>query len=608
MRKCLALIPLLLLLLSMAQPLGASPSTQPAYVIPAFPVMFHLTLASNGSTAFLLLRGDVYSGYVDYMCPIDSPDSDFQCHVWNRTDDLLIEFGNGTRLANVTWLLGYNSSSFAPFGHRWFLVYPHAVREYFPSQKRFGKLVNVSALTDWTLYNLPTVMSLWPRVSNGSLVFSSPYNGTYSVPLGLLRPYLEPLAFNVSEGLSERRFLEYLRAVPFRGGLLIYLPTYGISLCGNGSLVVENFSNPYLPHRWVYYKGGEFPEKSFPLVLYYRNGRLRPLLTFVPYGDSLALSVPEFSVSAGGNSSVPEIEVPTGWGRVYLWELGVYPHYSPTNTTFIDLEAETAGWSDTALHAELINGSRLVYLNVPVPGSFYYFKDHWFYECASCHPKRYYLYDWRNHTLIEGNFSPSAVTEEVPWYHVWNVTSVEVVFNDYRVDFHRIPLANFSGCVPNDTAIVKRLQGIQVGNGVLLYFRDYQTGLSLAGEEWALSHGVPLSSTCPFFYYAGGRIRFRMKLGVAHATVPVGNWRLTLSYPYINATPMVNVSVVRLEAENTTPTVTPTPLSNTTTPATTTSPAASSTSSPTSGRSIRGPGTFLLLAVIVLILWKLGRK
>uniref|UniRef100_UPI0025D021E3 hypothetical protein n=1 Tax=Thermococcus sp. TaxID=35749 RepID=UPI0025D021E3 len=70
MRRCLGLILPALLLLSSLPFSGASPTGSPAYVVPAFPVMFHLRLTSNGSTAFAFIEADAYGNYVEYMCPI----------------------------------------------------------------------------------------------------------------------------------------------------------------------------------------------------------------------------------------------------------------------------------------------------------------------------------------------------------------------------------------------------------------------------------------------------------------------------------------------------------------------------------------------------------
>ena len=619
MRKCLALIPLLLLLLSTA-PLSGASSSSPAYVIPAFPVMMYLRPVSNGSTAFIFIQTEVYGNYVSYMCPIDYPDTDFECHDVSETSYLLVELGNGTALMNLGSLINGTGEpersfslypSLAPFGHSWFLVYGHTAREYYPHQNSFGASRNVSTVTAWTLSNLWLVMSVTPEISNGSLIFSFPYNGTYSVPLDLFRPYLKPLAFNVSEGLSEREFLEHLRAVPFRGGLLIYLPTYGISLCGNGSIVLENPLNPYIPYWWVYYRESEFPKHSFPLVFYYRNGRLKPALKLVPHGNSLTFNISKMiPFKVIGDSSVPKVNAPNN--ALYVGEIRVDTGYPPTNVTFVRISFVSPGSERKHLLAEIVNGRFLIYLKMPFEGRFYYSRDHWFYECASCHPKRYYLYNWRNHTLIEGNFSPDSEIVENVSPSLWNATAVSLAFNDRTIDLYLAPLSNFSECLPPSRPVAMKLKEMGIARGVFLYFPHYTTGVSLVGREWAIVSGtgadigvgVSEALPCPAFYYAGGRIRFRMKLGVAHATVPVGNWRLTLSYPYINATPMVNVTVVQLGIENTTST----PSSNTTTSANPTSPTTSSTPSPTSGWGICGPGAVLLLVVLVLILWKSGLR
>ena len=563
MRRCLGLILPALLLLSIIPPSGASSISSPAYVVPAFPVMFHLRLTSNGSTAFAFIEADAYGNYVEYMCPIDYPDSDFECHEVSKSNYLLVELGNSAELIDVSGLVlrpqeGSREpivlyTSFAPFGGGWFLVHNRTVREYYPIQNRFGSPVNVSTIMAWTLTNLWRVMSVPPEISNGSLVFTFPYNGTYRVSLGLFRPYLEPFAFNASRSMSEREFITHLRAVPFRGGLLIYLPTYGVSLCGNGSLVVKNQLNPYVPYRWVYYRAGEFPKHAFPLVFYYKDGHLGPVLRVVPYGNGLAIDVSKTaSFRVGGSSSAPKVDVPRK--TLYVGEVEVDTGYPPTNVTFVRVLILSPGLARRKLLGEVVNGRSLLYLNLPFEGQFYYSKGHWFYYCTSCTPKRYYLYDWRDHALIEGNFSPDAkYVGKVP-PGLWNATGVDFMFNDNRIDLFLVPLSNFSRCLPDSRPVAMKLKEMGIGNGFLLYFPRYTTGISLAGMEWAIVSdtgddvGVMVSGKlpCPLFYYANGSIKFFMRLTLANVTIPVGSWMLTLSYPYINATPMVNVSVVSL--------------------------------------------------------------
>ncbi|NJE41662.1 CGP-CTERM sorting domain-containing protein [Thermococcus sp. GR6] len=583
-------------------------SASSGYPIPDYPVMMRISVASNGSLALLAITFSVYGNPPEGMCPIDSPDTYLACRELSFRDYLLFEVDDGVKYINVTSVLlpqNFTAFSPAPIGRKWFLAgirseyYPchfgdcfnasYTVMEYFPSEGRIGEPVAVPNLTAETLFNFPRLLSSRATLSNGSLLFYFPYaNETYTVPLDTFSPYLELLNFSDSKGLDVEGFLKLLRAVPLRDGFLVYLPTYGLVPYADAPhmereyLLIRNESSLYISYLWVGHTGFvTFPsnmtnvpltEELFPPVFYYHDGELKPILEFSlehynwsPYGSvgklirtHIALKLPpETRAKAGGKSSMPGVNIPTE-GRAYLSVLQSMPHYSPENLTFIDFCVNLRD----CLHAEL-RGDSLTYLKLPFPGLFQYSNGSWFYRsmsrreclnlCARWWSPRYngtYIYNPIKRELsstIPVN-SPGS-SKERGWYHIYSANKTGVRFLDYNFTFHDVPLEKLSECVPSAEA-ARMLKGIEVGNGVLLYYPVYTTGVALEGSESAGLWGaydryvrVSLNETCILFYYSEDTVKFALKPSTAIVEVPVGEWEMKLSLPYLDLSKSASVSV-----------------------------------------------------------------
>ncbi|ASJ09647.1 hypothetical protein A3L11_10545 [Thermococcus siculi] len=568
----------------------------PEYRFPDHPVMMRLSVASNGSFALIGITVSEYGKLPDYMCPIDSPDSYIGCRQLSRREYILFEVGDGVKYVNVTNPLtrfNFTVLSVAPLERKWFLTgvrhlspcefdactnVSYTVMEYLPEEGRIGRPVRLSQLDSEVLFNLPDAMAVSGALSNGSLVFSFPYaNETYSVPVGAFEKYLRLLNFSDSSGLNEEGLLKLLRAVPFRGGILLYLPSYGLEAYTSEPyflreyLLLGNGSSVYSPYMWVGHSGFVcFPnnasatpltERLFPPLLYYHNGKLTPLLNLSVEprvrdsegsGETFTCAQPVLKLPNGTlarverNSSVPELELPPYEGRAYISIVRTVPHYSPENFTFVDLCVNRR----ELLHA-MVDESSVSFLQMPFLGLFLNVNGSWVYgRLSSGGFKNFCIYDRGpafNETFaydpVRRVLSPvpprvlGGADEPRPWAAGGGVTALDV------------PLDNLSECVPNHKAI-SMLHGVKVGEGMLFYYPFYVTGIVLEGRGWATVWGdyssnvhTTLDGTCLAFYYSDGRITSALKAKTAAVTGPVGNWNVKLGIPYINTSNVLNVSL-----------------------------------------------------------------
>ncbi|AEK73891.1 hypothetical protein GQS_09990 [Thermococcus sp. 4557] len=603
MRTSRFLVILLLIGAVLPQQVIAEPA--PGYRFPAHPVMMHLSVASNGGLALIAITVSEYGKPVEHMCPIDSPDTYIGCRELSGRKYLLFEVGDGVKYVNLTdSLAGFNFTalSAAPVGRKWFLVgarhispcefdvctnVSYTVMEYLPEEERIGRPVRLSQIDSDVLFNLPDAMAVSGTISNGSLVFSFPYaNETYSVPVEAFEEYLHLLNFSDSSGLNAESLLKLFRAVPFRGGLILYLPSYGIEAYTpepyslREYLLIGNRSSVYFPYMWVGHSGfvcspnnasaTPLTGRLFPPLLYYRNGRLSPLFNLsveVPpsaFGNASetltcpnpVLKLPNGTLArVGGNSFVPELELSPGEGRVYISIVRTVPHYSPENSTFVDFCVNR----EKILHAEFSDSS-VQFLRMPFPGLFMNVNGSWVYGRLSDRGFRnfcvYYwgpafnetfVYDPAGRTLrpIEESTVEYGSSNE---FHAWKANQSAVSFITPSFDISRIPLENLSRCVPSSRA-ASMLRGVKVGEGILFYYPFYVTGIALEGRGWATVWGdyssnarTTFDGTCLAFYYSDGRITSALKAETAVVAVPVGNWSVKLVIPYIDTGNALNVS------------------------------------------------------------------
>jgi len=575
-----------LLIASLALPLSAgSPN---GYMFPRHPVMMHLSVASNGSFAVVGITISEYGRIPGYMCPIDSPGTYIGCRELSRREFLILELGNGVKYVNLTGsLAGFNFTSFSvvPIGERWFLIgvkkgHPcefgicanvsYTVMEYFPGGK-LGKPVSVPRDEAWVLFHLPEAMAAGGKASDDSLVFSFSYAGeNYSVPAEAFRDYLELLNFTDSSGLTNESLLKLFRAVPFRDGVLLYLPGYGLEPYApephslREYLLVRNELNAYSPFLWAGHKGfvcvpGNGTSKPmtdgiFPPLFYYHGGRLLPVMnisveTFnrtLKDGERFRCSWPvlgtpnESRAEFGGNSSPPEFKLPKVEG-VYTSLIKPMPHYSPNNLTLIDLCLN----SGSCLHAEFDGGS-LIYLRTPFSGLFFRLNGRWLYHsmnAGDCHEfciygrtpryNRTFLYDPAKKMLIPlDSWSPGSFREKTAPQHPGGE-------NVWRP----------SKCIPTPESS-KMLKKVRVGDGVMFYYPVYAPRISLKGRETVLLGGpsglavfAELNGTCVLFYRAGEGTTFALRPDVMPVSVPVGNWTVELGVPYLDTANSLGVSV-----------------------------------------------------------------
>ncbi|WP_457751723.1 CGP-CTERM sorting domain-containing protein [Thermococcus sp.] len=590
---------LLLLLIVSILPQNVTAGTSPDYRFPDHPVMMHLSVASNGSFALIGITLSEYGNIPGYMCPIDSPDTYLSCRELSEREYLLIEVGNGLKYINLTKPLdrfNFTTFSVVPVWEKWYLegvhyfppygfgLYTNAsytLMEYFPEEKRIGKPVRLPQIDSEVLFSLPDAMGVGGTVSNGSLVFSFPYtNETYSVPVEAFEKYLHLLNFTDSSGLNSEKLLELFRAVPFRGGILLYIPDYGLEgytpkpHFTREYLLIGNKAEAYSPVLWVGHSGfvsfpnnassGTLTEGLFPPIFYYHDGHLDPLLklslevrTCAPegYGWTFTCAQPVLKLPNGtsvqivGDSSVPGVEVPPDNGRVYISIVHILPHYSPENFTFVDLCVNRR----EILHAE-IGSSGTSMLNMPFPGLFSSLNGSWVYNRLSNEGLRdLCLYHWRpsfNETFL---FDPVKLTLH-PLRKPNN--STPRVTNRDESGFITAPtgvsgpsLEGVSQCVPLIGA-ASMVRGVKVGSGVLFYYPIYVTGIALKGHGWAVVWGgyssntpVALNDTCLAFYYSDGRITSVLKADTTVVNVPVGRWSVGLEVPYIDMKNVLNASL-----------------------------------------------------------------
>ncbi|CAD5244731.1 CGP-CTERM sorting domain-containing protein [Thermococcus camini] len=594
----------LLLIIGVILPQQATAEPAPGYRFPDHPVMMRLSVASNGSFALIGITLSEYGKLPDYMCPVDSPNTYIGCRELSGRKYLLFEVGDGVKYVNLTdSVAGFNFTAFsaAPLGRKWFLIgvrhlspcefdvctnVSYTVMEYFPEEGRIGRPVRLSQIDSDVLFNLAGVMAVSGTISNGSLVFSFPYaNETYSVPVEAFEKYLRLLNFSDSSGLNAESLLKLFRAVPFRRGIILYLPSYGLEAYTpepysvREYLLIGNRSSVYFPHMWVGHSdfvcspsnasATPLTGRLFPPLLYYHNGKLSPLLnlsveTYVraSYGSGGAftcarpvLKLPnETPVRVGGNSSVPELELPPGEGRVYISIVRTVPHYSPQNFTFVDLCVNR----EEILHAR-IGESSVSFLQTPFPGLFLNVNGSWVYGRLSGGGFRNFcIYYWEpafNETFV---YDPvgrilrpievSTLGDSSHEFRAWKANRSAVSFITPSLDISRISLENLSLCVPSSKA-ASMLRGVKVGEGMLFYYPFYVTGIALEGRDWATVWGdyssnapTTLDDTCLAFYYLNGRITSALKAETAVVTVPVGNWSVKLGIPYIDTGNALNVS------------------------------------------------------------------
>ena len=362
--RAFKIVLLALLISSLALPLASGFSEE--YTFPWHPLMMDISVASNGSFAIVGITLSEYGKIPDHMCPIDSPGTYIGCRDLSRREYLIVEIGDGVRYVNATAALeGFNFTaiSVAPVGKRWFIVgvkqgapcefgvCPNAsytVMEYFPDEDRVGRPLHLPWAEAQVLFHLPDAISTGGEISNGSLVFSFPYAGeNYSVPTEALGDYLKLLNFIDSSGLTNESLLKLFRAVPFRGGVLLYLPSYGLEpytpepYSFREYLLVRNEFDLYSPFGWIGHSGfvclpdngtpGNMTKGIFPPLLYYRGGGLIPLMNIsvnafnrtLEDGERFLFSWPmmriqnESRAEFGGSSSLPEFKLPESEG-VYL--------------------------------------------------------------------------------------------------------------------------------------------------------------------------------------------------------------------------------------------------------------------------------------------------
>ncbi len=599
--KLFRIVFIALLMSSLALPLSSGFSEE--YTFPWHPVMMDISVASNGSFAIAGITLSEYGKIPDQVCPIDSPDTYIGCRDLSRREYLIVEIGDGVRYVNATTVLeGFNFTavSIAPVGKRWFLVgiqqgtscefgvCPNAsytVMEYFPDEDRVGRPLHLPWGEAQVLFHLPEAMSSEGKASNGSLIFSFPYAGeNYSVPTKAMENYLKLLNFTDSGGLTNESLLGLFRAVPFRDGVLLYLPSYGLEPYTSKPysfreyLLVRNEFNLYSPFDWVGHSGfvclpdngtpGNLTKGIFPPLLYYRNGRLIPVMNVsveafnrtLEDGERFLCSWPvmkiqnESRVEFGGGSSLPEFKLPKGEGT-YISVLKPMPHYSPSNMTLIDFCLN----SNNCMHAEFDGGS-LTYLQIPFPGLFHYLNSRWLYRsidsrvcsevCTYGDASRYndtFVYNPAEKTLIpleSWNLSPSP-GEETPKH-----------LN--RESGKSIPL---SECVPTPEA-TKMLKKVRLGDGFIFYYPFYAPKVSILGRETVVLRGsydsatrARLNETCILFYTLGGNVTFALKPKIVPVNVSVGIWKVELGVPYLDTSNSLNVSVE--VPENTSTTETP---------------------------------------------------
>ncbi|WP_258084844.1 CGP-CTERM sorting domain-containing protein [Thermococcus thermotolerans] len=607
--KSLRAILLLTVLSTLLTPVFPVGPVSAGYSIPDYPVMMRINVASNGSFALIAVTLSAYGNPPNHMCPIDSPDTYIGCRELSFRDYLLFEVGDGLRYVNVTPALSpFNFTIFSPasLNDKWFLTgkrshhFPcsfgacvdsnYTVVEYWSEGKTVRQPANVSTLTAKVLLDFPKIISSKGVVSGESLLFSFPYiNETYAVPLDAFGEYLKLLDFSDSSGLDAERFLGFFQAVPFRDGLILYLPSYGLESYTSAPymsreyILVENESNPYIPYAWVAHSGLVcFPGNSsgisltreiFPPVFYYRNGKLRPLLNFSlealnwtleGSGEGFTCTRPiletpnETRAKVGGESFVPDLGLPSEKNRIYLSVIRPFPHYSPGNTTIIDFCVNLGNCT----HAEF-DGRSLTYLKIPFPGLFVYSRDSWLYRSMTHEECRDFCAYWRaphyNGTfrydpvkrtlslLSQENFSGSW--GEPGWYRVYkaNETSLRLLDSDYNL--HDIPLKNLLECAQTPEA-AKMLRGIDFGDGILFYYPMYAAEVSLKEKETAVLWGsydssteAPLNKTCILFYYSNGSIKFALRPETAPVDVSVGDWKIEMSIPYLDLKNSTDVSV-----------------------------------------------------------------
>ena len=611
MRTSRFLVILLLIGAVLPQQVIAEPA--PGYRFPDHPVMMRLSVASNGSFALIGITLSEYGKLPDHMCPIDSPDTYIGCRELSGRKYLLFEVDDGVKYVNLTdSLAGFNFTalSAAPLGRKWFLIgarhispcefdvctnVSYTVMEYLPEGERIGGPVRLSQIDSDILFNLPDVMAVSGTISNGSLVFSFPYaNETYSVPVEAFEKYFRLLNLSDSSNLNAESLLKLFRAVPFRGGIILYLPSYGLEAYTSEPyslreyLLIGNGSSVYFPHMWAGHSDfvcspnnasvTPLTGRLFPPLLYYHNGKLSPLLnisveTYVQASDGSGgaftcaqpvLKLPNGALArVGGNSSVPELEIPPDEGRVYISIVRTVPHYSPENFTFVDLCVNR----EEILHARL-GGSSVSFLQTPFLGLFLNVNGSWVYRRLSSGGFRNFcIYYWGpafNETFI---YAPAErvlrpIKESTVEYgssnefRVWKANQSAVSFITPSFDIARIPLENLSLCVPSSKT-ASMLHGVKVGEGILFYYPFYVTGIALEGHGWATVWGdyssnarTTLDGTCLAFYYSNGRITSALKAETAAVTVPVGNWSVKLGIPYIDTGNALNVSQ-ELPEENT---------------------------------------------------------
>ena len=599
--RAFKIVLLALLISSLTLPLASGFSEE--YRFPWHPVMMDISIASNGSFAIAGITLSEYGKIPDHMCPIDSPGTYIGCRDLSRREYLIVEIGDGVRYVNATPAIGrfnFTAISIAPIGKRWFIVgiqqgtpceftiCPNAsytVMEYFPGEDRIGRPVHLSWAEAQVLFHLPDAISSGGEASNGSLVFSFPYAGeNYSVPTEALGDYLKLLNFTDSSGLMSESLLKLFRAVPFRGGVLLYLPSYGLepytpeSYSFREYLLVRNEFNLYSPFDWIGHSGfvclpdngtlGDLTKGIFPPLLYYRGGKLIPVMNIsveafnrtLGEGERFLCSWPVMRIQNGsraefgGSSSPPEFELPKDKGA-YISVLKPMPHPSPNNMTLIDFCLN----SNNCMHAEFENGS-LTYLKIPFPGLFYYLNGRWLYRsidsrvcsevCTYGDTSRY------NRTFV---YNPAEKTL-IP-LESWNSSS-----SPRRAAFqHRGPVNKTSiplqECAPTPEA-AKMLKKVRVGDGFIFYYPAYAPRVSILGHETVVLWGsyssatrARLNETCILFYSLGGNITFALKPKIAPVNVSVGMWNVELGVPYLDTSNSLNVSVE--VPENTSTTETP---------------------------------------------------
>ncbi|WP_297521207.1 CGP-CTERM sorting domain-containing protein [Thermococcus sp.] len=584
----------------MSLPLASGFSEE--YTFPWHSLMMDISVASNGSFAIAGITLSEYGKIPDQVCPIDSPDTYIGCRDLSRREYLIVEIGDGVRYVNATAALkGFNFTaiSVAPVGKRWFIVgvkqgascefgvCPNAsytVMEYFPGEDRIGRPVRIPWAESQVLFHLPDAISAGGGASNGSLVFSFSYAGeNYSVPTEALGDYLELLNFTDSSGLTNDSLLKLFRAVPFRGGVLLYLPGYGLEpytpepYSFREYLLVQNEFNLYSSFDWVGHSGfvclpdngtpGNMTKGIFPPLLYYRGGGLIPVMNIsveafnrtLEDGERFLFSWPvmeirnESRAEFGGSSSPPEFKLPENKG-VYLSLLKPMPHYSPNNMTLIDFYLN----SNKCIHAEFENGS-LTYLKIPFPGLFHYLNGRWLYQsmdAGSCPEFCIYMRTPRyNRTFVYNPAEKTLIPQDS-----WNLSpslSGETPKHINQESGKSIPL---SDCTPTPEA-TKMLKKVRVGDGFIFYYPAYAPEVSILGHETVVLRGsydsatrARLNETCILFYSLRGNVTFALRLRVVPVNVSVGMWKVELGVPYLDTSNSLNVSVEASESTSTTET------------------------------------------------------